>query len=573
MAEEYILKPMLLDETYRSGNQALLNIYETTNQSLVEAIENIAKAKESAEHIDHVAGQLVNVYNNVAEMKQSTRLKVGMATKTLGYYSTNDGGGAYYVIRAKQDSDVDDGGSLHELANGLVAELIVENGTVNVKQFGAKGDGIADDTQAIQKAINSGRKVKLLNGTYKITSTLILRSGLFITGVGRKRSFIKSTAGGFVIPSSVDASHITMKDFSIIGNDSDVGIDISGSRESPYNGGRYSFFDNVDVSKFDTCIKTKGVWCVKFTHCRFDGIKYGVCQDTVSNNIIYDSCQFLGTDTSFIGLKMIEAYQTSINDCDFERCNIAINMSECHSVKIAGGYFEGCNYVVYGNYTPGLIIENIYTLNCKYIGLVENTIGDSIYKDCVNIFRNISCKSTWDADTELILVSSPAKVYYENICVNNLSTDNNVKIYSCSTDSKTWGTSRGLLINTVSISNFDLAKWGKVYFPTYQITHKSNDNFKLINAYAIIGIDFTLSKSSVVCINNNEKEVYRLTLPAKTYTVGEKVVFSRSTSNPLDMIIPNIEDILALLSTSSGLGETLSLIDIYIDIASGKIYT
>lgn len=69
---------------------------------------------------------LVNVYNNVAEMKQSTRLKAGMAAKTLGYYSANDGGGAYYVIRAKQDSDVDDGGSIHELANGLIAELLDE---------------------------------------------------------------------------------------------------------------------------------------------------------------------------------------------------------------------------------------------------------------------------------------------------------------------------------------------------------------------------------------------------------------------------------------------------------------
>lgn len=199
MANEYILKPMLLDETYRSGNQALLNIYETTNQSLVEVIENITKAKESAEHIDHVAEQLVNVYNNVAEMKQSTRLKAGMAAKTLGYYSANDGGGAYYVIREKVDGDVDDGGSIHELASGLVAELIIENGTVNVKQFGAKGDGATDDTVAIQSAIDYSfkhnfPKIIVSNGTFLLTDSLKI-GGTFtkpcIVGINPKTTILK----------------------------------------------------------------------------------------------------------------------------------------------------------------------------------------------------------------------------------------------------------------------------------------------------------------------------------------------------------------------------------------------
>ena len=99
----------------------------TENLSLHNNDENAhaSKFEAIASKVEAMHGQLVNVYNNVAEMKQSTRLKAGMAAKTLGYYSANDGGGAYYVIRAKQDSDVDDGGSIHELASGLVAELIV----------------------------------------------------------------------------------------------------------------------------------------------------------------------------------------------------------------------------------------------------------------------------------------------------------------------------------------------------------------------------------------------------------------------------------------------------------------
>lgn len=156
----------------------------TENLSLHNNDENAHASKFEAMH-----GQLVNVYNNVAEMKQSTRLKAGMAAKTLGYYSTNDGGGAYYIIRAKQDSDVGDSGSIHELTNGLVAELIVENGTVNVKQFGAKGDGVTDDTEAIQNTVTCAENtanyiVFIPSAVYLISSTLNIPN------------FIKLRAGG-----------------------------------------------------------------------------------------------------------------------------------------------------------------------------------------------------------------------------------------------------------------------------------------------------------------------------------------------------------------------------------------
>ena len=48
------------------------------------------------------------------------------------------------------------------------------NKIANVKDFGAVGDGVADDTLAIQNAINSGNIVYCPPGTYKCTSTLNL---------------------------------------------------------------------------------------------------------------------------------------------------------------------------------------------------------------------------------------------------------------------------------------------------------------------------------------------------------------------------------------------------------------
>jgi len=62
------------------------------------------------------------------------------------------------------------------------------NGIVSVLQFGAVGDGVADDTAAIQAAINSfssaGGVLSLPTGNYKISSTLSVTKPVMLVGTG-----------------------------------------------------------------------------------------------------------------------------------------------------------------------------------------------------------------------------------------------------------------------------------------------------------------------------------------------------------------------------------------------------
>jgi len=59
---------------------------------------------------------------------------------------------------------------------------------VNVKWFGAKGDGVTDDSDAIQAAVNTGSSVFVPAGTYLITKTISLKLQNFI-GAGANQTF------------------------------------------------------------------------------------------------------------------------------------------------------------------------------------------------------------------------------------------------------------------------------------------------------------------------------------------------------------------------------------------------
>lgn len=54
---------------------------------------------------------------------------------------------------------------------------------VNVKDFGAVGDGVADDTAAIQAALDAASGVFFPNGDYLITAPLDLNTGNYLSGV------------------------------------------------------------------------------------------------------------------------------------------------------------------------------------------------------------------------------------------------------------------------------------------------------------------------------------------------------------------------------------------------------
>jgi len=106
---------------------------------------------------------------------------------------------------------------------GRLKDVVVVN---NVKDFGAIGDGVTDDTLAIQTTLDQGGLVYLPPGNYYVTQTLLITQNhttLFGAGGGTtdtdqtNTSRISSNSQGYGIAVKNNVQYTTFRDFAIVG--------------------------------------------------------------------------------------------------------------------------------------------------------------------------------------------------------------------------------------------------------------------------------------------------------------------------------------------------------------------
>ena len=147
----------------------------------------------------YIQSNVAWAFDTVADMKLATNLVNGSFAQTLGFNSKDDLGGAIYKIRTKAEGE--SANEIDKIAlydTTLIAE-IVPISTINVKQLGAKGDGVTDETSLLNAIFsycntNDIHTIIFPYGTYNVSDTVTIYSNSIIQGAGKNATIINNTA-------------------------------------------------------------------------------------------------------------------------------------------------------------------------------------------------------------------------------------------------------------------------------------------------------------------------------------------------------------------------------------------
>lgn len=156
---------------------------------------------------------------------------------------------------------------------------------VTPQMYGAKGDGVADDTEAIQAAIDNNTNVFIPKGTYVISKPLNIYPHSIIEGENLHKTVIKKVTNDtddllgidaiiIVRPKDNEATvRFTLKDVFLISG---------GERRCEYGiyfnkGSWFIDFDHIQIQNVSTGLSiTDGAWLSSLKHINIKEIDYGV---------------------------------------------------------------------------------------------------------------------------------------------------------------------------------------------------------------------------------------------------------------------------------------------------------
>lgn len=357
----------------------------------------------------YIQSNVAWTFDTVSEMQSATNLIAGSYTRTLGYYTINDGGGSLYYIT---DTGTPDGGNVIAVGN-LFANLVIENESINVTQFGAKGDSTTDDSDAINMALATG----VSNVNFVTGKTYMVRGYELDQGDETQSDFVSVT--GLVLKDNQDVNL----------NGATVKC-ITNSRKS-YNIFTLAEVDNVKlhngtiIGDRQTHTGNSGEWgygvAIKFaTNVTLENLNISECWgDGICTNHNGDSTQLC--ENLYIrncicksnyrqGFSHQNGRHTIVEDCEFSNTgDDSLHTSPSDGVDIEPGtnsnkvidvLFNRCTFA--NNYNSGIQIkgdkvdgidniDGVVIMNCKFknnyatIANADINIGKSynvIVKDC-----------------------------------------------------------------------------------------------------------------------------------------------------------------------------------------------
>ena len=266
--------------------------------------------------------------------------------------------------------------------------------TVSVKDFGAKGDGVTDDTAAFAAALASGAMriyVPYTANQYVITGALSVPRGVILYGdtLDQPGILCKTATAGDIVFFTL-TGNTQLENLRIYGDSATLGTLVS------LTGGTYTFTGNIRLRNVRLYLAKVGLFInsifnARMFGCEFRGCKRGVDASPLTdggdngylNSITFDQCYF-GANTdydvyanpavrvsvlSFLnttfdpGPTVAKVYLKSANPCSFKDCYFeggstlpAIKGTQS-TVTVETSYFTGTKGVEYDNTQASLVMR------------------------------------------------------------------------------------------------------------------------------------------------------------------------------------------------------------------------
>lgn len=155
---------------------ANLDVQEEINNKLDEMVEDGTLAEIIAEYLSNNA---INGFDTVTQMKANDKLVNGAFVMTKGFLSISDNGGSKYFVRNKLLDETPNECNTIALQNNLVAELIIENNSINVAQIGILPDSDITAKLTILASLVETKKIGNIvfnNGEYDLSSAIVFEN-------------------------------------------------------------------------------------------------------------------------------------------------------------------------------------------------------------------------------------------------------------------------------------------------------------------------------------------------------------------------------------------------------------
>lgn len=234
-----------------------------------------------------------------------------------------------------------DDGRLPSSAQSHVTEL-VDRAVVSVKAYGAVGDGVADDTTAINAAIQglpaNGGTVRFPAGTYKISDNIISRNALGLVGDGSSSTVIWQTNGTKHGLLCNDQLYLTVAGLALVGPTTGTGIGINLMRTNNA-ASNYIKLDDVRLRTWgrdglagSNIIVSNWNNVTAVQNGRHGFNIWGT--NGISTSLAMNACY--ANENKANGFQLANSTYISLSGCASEKNQIDYSLSQCQGVTLSG---------------------------------------------------------------------------------------------------------------------------------------------------------------------------------------------------------------------------------------------